>query len=352
MVVNESEGRKSAAIALVSLAVACALLAELAFLALSNPQLLPGTSSTSTAQYPSSTTTIPQQNYQNASLVAYALQLINQDRQAYGIPPVSLSYTQSGQQHADSMLQYGYFSHWDVHGLKPYMRYTLLNGTGAVSENIAYKASRVCVLFNCYGNIAPMSAVQQMEYSFVYNDSACCNDEHRLNILDPDHNQVSIGVAYDSGRIYLVQDFIDNYISWSGGTPRFSNGSVFLSGTLSKYGIEEVSISYDPQAPDMTAQQLNATSSYGYGARIAGVVRNSNYYYPGIKTIVADSYATSGSAFSIGFRMSSLTAQYGAGEYTVMVWLASGAAQNSSFVGATYTMFIDASGQQYYPGSV
>ena len=65
-------------------------------------------------------------------LVNYALSLINSDRQSKGLQNVTLSDVDSGQRHADEMLAYHFLSHWDTKGFKPYMRYTLEGGKGAV----------------------------------------------------------------------------------------------------------------------------------------------------------------------------------------------------------------------------
>ena len=128
-------------------------------------------------------------------LANYTLSLINKDRAAYGLGNVTLSSTESAQQHADSMLHNGYFSHWDIYGMKPYMRYTLLGGLGAMQENIAYTQSGVsaCLgsLCKTYGNVNVSNAIAGMEYSMMYNDSICCNNGHRDNILDPNHNGAS-----------------------------------------------------------------------------------------------------------------------------------------------------------------
>ena len=69
-------------------------------------------------------------------LANFSLTLINQDRASAGLTPVTLSPIPSAQEHADSMLQNNYFSHWDTQGYKPYMRYSILNGTGFVEENV------------------------------------------------------------------------------------------------------------------------------------------------------------------------------------------------------------------------
>lgn len=285
--------------------------------------------------------------------VAYVLSLINQDRANYSLNPVSLSNITSAQQHAESMLLNNYFSHWDTHGMKPYMRYTLLGGNGAVDENIAY-------MYNSSG-INVLSDLKQMEYNFMYNDLVCCNNGHRKNILTPQHNLVSIGVAYNATSIYLVEDFINYYILWQPGSPGISStGQVSLKGTIEKgYSLSEVLIAYEPPVSNLTTSQLSKApynSSYSFPPTVAGVgytVGREHYYYNNITTINATSYVLQGSNFNVQFSMSSLVNQYGPGEYTVMEALTnSTASQNSTFIGATYTFFINGTGKPFVPNAV
>ncbi|HZS73225.1 MAG TPA: hypothetical protein VFA69_01860 [Candidatus Nitrosotalea sp.] len=42
----------------------------------------------------------------------------------------------------------------------------------------------------------------------MFNDSTS-NWGHKLNILNPFHSSVSIGIAYDENSVVLVQDFED-----------------------------------------------------------------------------------------------------------------------------------------------
>jgi uncharacterized protein YkwD len=296
------------------------------------------------------------QNVTSGPAANYVLYLINKDRATYGLSNVTLSSTTSGQQHAQSMLQYNYFSHWDVYGMKPYMRYTLVGGKGAVQENVAYTKSGVqaCLGSICstYGNLNVSAALKNMEYNMVYNDSACCNNGHRDNILNPYHNQVSIGVAQNSTTVYLVEDFVNNYITWFNSTPSISNNGVSLEGAInSTYSLSSVQISYDPTVVNMSQSQLDQTSDYGYGQAVAGVVSNPLDYYPGLTTISADTYYTQGNDFLVSFDMSKLISQYGAGEYTVAVWL-NGTTSNSTFIGSTYTIFINNNGSVYAPSNV
>jgi uncharacterized protein YkwD len=296
------------------------------------------------------------QNISYGPLINYTLSLINKDRATYGLSNVTVSATTSAQQHANSMLQYNYFSHWDIYGMKPYMRYTLVGGTGAVQENVAYTKSGVkaCLASYCstYGNLNITAALAQMEYNMMYNDSGCCNNGHRDNILNPEHNQVSIGVAYNSTTIYLVEDFVNNYITWFNNTPSINNNEVSLKGALAPgYTLSSVEIAYDPPVTNMSVAQLDQTSDYSYGQAVAGVVSSPLAYYPTITTIDADTYYTQGNDFLVSFNMGKLITQYGPGEYTISLWL-NGTTTNASFIGSTYTIFVNSNNSTYTPSNV
>lgn len=283
-------------------------------------------------------------------LLNYTLGLINNDRAKYGLEPVSLSPEPSGQQHAESMLQNQYFSHWDIYGMKPYMRYTLEGGRGAVDENVAYQTSQECnLLGSCSGRLNVTQAIAHMEYSMMYNDTVCCANGHRDNILDQNHNEVSIGLAYNSSTIYLVEDFIDDYINWYDGTPSYSDGQVSLMGKISgARSISSIEISYDPLVQSMSTAQLDKTGPYSYGQTVAGVVQSAQLYYPNLTTVVASKYSVAQSTFDIEFNMSKVVSEHGAGEYTIGMWLSS----NSIEPASTYTIFINSSGEAYQPSNI
>ncbi len=293
-------------------------------------------------------------NYSDAYLYNYTLGLINKDRANYSVPPVTLSSEPSGQQHADSMLENGYFSHWDIYGMKPYMRYTLVGGNGSVEENIAYRSSELCGVLGCRGNINVTSALAQMEYSMMYNDSAE-HWLHRYNILNANHTGVSIGIAYNSSSVYLVEDFVDNYISWRGGTPGMQNGYVYLEGSVKNgYSLNNVLVSYDAPVANLTPAQLGMApynDGYSYGSVVAGVAQSSNEYYQNLTTIVATTYSVKGQSFDVAFNVSNLISEYHAGEYTIEMWLEP-SGTSAAFLAATHTFFINSSGSQFTPTNV
>jgi hypothetical protein len=156
-----------------------------------------------------------------SQLVQYTLGLINNDRNQSGIPKVTLSPVESGQQHADSLAYYGTFGHWDVQGYKPYMRYTLLGGGGYVEENVylnycTYSPQYTDAVFPTACNLRTIeNGIANSESGLMHRDIVCCNNGHRDNILDAFHTSVSIGIAYNSttDALYLVEDFENSYIT-------------------------------------------------------------------------------------------------------------------------------------------
>lgn len=254
--------------------------------------------------------------FSHEELVNYALSLINSDRQSMGLQNVTLSSIDSGQRHAENMLQNKFFSHWDMNGYKPYMRYTLAGGKGAVAENCAAQ-------LGFYSDLK--EALKEMEWRMMYDD-ADSNWGHRDNILNPLHNRVSIGIAFDNNNVYLVQDFEDDYVSWS--TLLLSN-QVVMQGTILKVGesISQVAIYFDNPMP-LTTQQLSNPpydGSYDAGTYVGMVVSpppvGSQYLPPekGI-LIVANTWSEAGQDFSIRFDMSTAFAQCGKGVYTLYLW--------------------------------
>ncbi len=266
-----------------------------------------------------------------AELVDYALSLINSDRQKYGLQNVTLSRVNSGQIHADNMLQNHYLSHWDMNGYKPYMRYTLAGGLGAVAENVAWQGQT--------GNVFPInvkSAIKDLEFNMMYQD-ASSNWDHRDNILNPRHNKVSIGVGYDDHNVYLVQDFEDDYVIWS--QRNVDNDQITLKGTIQTEGtIRSVAIFYDSPS-NLTVTEIKQPQyqdGYGPGTYVGMALPPNWQATDGSVTITTSSWSQNGDSFEIGFSLSQATAAYGAGVYTL--YLATGSSTAESLT--TYSIWI------------
>lgn len=242
------------------------------------------------------------------ALVSYALSLINFDREAYGLENVALSDVNSGQIHAEDMLRNSFFSHWDLNGYKPYMRYSLAGGKGAVAENIAAMYSHGPDL---------KGALAELERLMMYEDAEW-DWGHRDNILNPFHNKVSIGVAYDALNLYFVEDFEDDHINWE--TFTVNNYAVTMNGTFQESGyiIRDVAIYYD-NATSLTIEQFNNSpynGSYNRGTFV-GLALPPNWRATGGVTITAEEWSQTGDSFQINFDISRALSTQGAGVYTL-----------------------------------
>ncbi len=253
----------------------------------------------------------PKPPYSHQELVNYALSLINKDRLDHGLSNVSLSSVESGQEHAQDMLEHNYLSHWDTDGYKPYMRYTLAGGQGAVAENCAWQYSS--------GSLDVNEVIKDLEWSMVYDD-ADSNWGHRDNILDPFHNRVSIGIAYDNHNVHYVQDFEDDYIEWSTFMDINSESEVTLSGSfrVRQLSIESINIFYDAYPTNLTSDQLNSfySGSYSQGTFV-GMALPPNYYSVEGITITAQKWMQTDTHFQIRFDLSQAFDAYDKGIYTL-----------------------------------
>lgn len=119
-----------------------------------------------------------------------AFALLNQDRKANGLPPLTLSADLSrvAAAHSQDMIDRHYFNHNDPDGKTPFDR---MRDAG--------------ISFSYAGeNIAMNQSVAAAEQAFMNSPG------HRANILSPNFHKVGLGVRRDnSGNIYVTQDFTD-----------------------------------------------------------------------------------------------------------------------------------------------
>lgn len=269
-----------------------------------------------------------------AQLENYSLTIINEDRASAGLSPVVLSPIPSAQQHADSMLENDYFSHWDTQGYKPYMRYTILNGTGFVEENVAYESTTLPTFLS---TSSVESAIGSLEWQMMNNDSACCQNGHRDNILTSFHNRVSIGVAYNSNSVYFVEDF-ETYLTTL--SLPIEQGNVVTLGGNTSGTIDPNSalIFYDPPPQPLTSFQLDNEyyGSYDQGTFLGGVVPPCSGIFSrclefaqGV-TEQASVWQVSGTSIDIQFSLANFVQKNGNGVYTV--YLLQGSQENPEYL--------------------
>ena len=158
----------------------------------------------------------------------FALSKINEDRVKHGLSPLLQSNNTAAQIHANELLQTKTISHLTMDGFKPYMLYSLYNGTGYVQQNIGQisyvisnegqnysKASDLCYDFKRFycPVIDQYKSINDLEYSMMNNDEICCNNGHKNNILNKFHTHVSIGIAFNKYYFVMVQNFENHYLS-------------------------------------------------------------------------------------------------------------------------------------------
>lgn len=129
-----------------------------------------------------------------------ALDLVNRDRAAAGLPPVQVDplLSKVAQDHANDMLSQKYFSHYSSNGKSPEDRLAAAGGTGNPSENIVMRYN---TRFN-YINIQQLE-----EFQAQWMNSTL----HHRNLMNPKHQKFGYGLAIDrsSGKTFAVQLFND-----------------------------------------------------------------------------------------------------------------------------------------------
>lgn len=121
-----------------------------------------------------------------------ALELVNRDRQANGLPPLEADsrLSQAAQQHAEDMALKAYFSDFSSEGKSPSDRFHELGGLGFVAQNIVLGQGRMT-----YRQLALM----ERELMYARRD--------RENLLNPQFDQFGYGIATHGADLYGVQVF-------------------------------------------------------------------------------------------------------------------------------------------------
>jgi uncharacterized protein YkwD len=270
----------------------------------------------------------------------YVLQLINEERKKFGLSPVSLSSNEAAQAHAEDLYQkLSSSSHWTSDGMKPYMRYTVYNGSGYVAQNVhAGLSYREADILQCRVGLAICEKInirktlEESEYSMMYDD-AHADWGHRDNIIDKHHTHVSLGIVYDDYYFAHVQNFESRHIVLSQPISQ-ENGSVRLQGSIDEgYSLASVIIYYDETPTVDVYNRDRDLESYGMGDAIAGLAE-PGWYYDDILTIPADRWSIVNDKFDITFNISSLPDK--SGVYTIVVFLSDNA---ESFPGLSYSIW-------------
>ncbi len=136
-----------------------------------------------------------------SELESHMAQLVNQDRSHNGGLPsleVSSALTKLARDEAEAMLRQGFFAHVDPQGRSPQERARLAGIRSGVYENIAFQGQ---------GLSPDMQLVEAAEAQMMAEPPN--QENHRFNILHPEHHYMGIGVARAKNTVMMVQEFTD-----------------------------------------------------------------------------------------------------------------------------------------------
>ena len=196
--------------------------------------------------------------------------LINEERAKANLELVELGVNDAAQLHAESSLENCSGSHWGSDGLKPYMRYNIAGGYQSNSEN--FYGTDYCITVD--DGIPTLDAIEDeiRERMAGWVESP----EHKLNILDPTHKKVNIGLAWDNYNIVAAQHFEGDYVHFEH-SPAIENGVLNFTGEFKNEAVVDngedlrVQIYFDQSPHPLTRGQLARTYCYDIGNLIAGL---------------------------------------------------------------------------------
>ena len=198
------------------------------------------------------------------SLVEYALELINRDRITNGFTPVVLGNNPAAQKHAEERNANEYISHWDVNGMKPYMRYTLAGGVNREAENCSV------IEITWIGGKDPTYRIDPKEKLFEAQSGLMNSPGHQKNILDKWHEKVNLGITYNDERLDYVQQFEGDYIEFIE-LPTIIQGHLVMAGSIKLGELYNITVHFDPLPLPLTPTQLEA-SPYDYSYSLGEIV--------------------------------------------------------------------------------
>ena len=169
----------------------------------------PGTATSHAAQ---KTAARPAGPVRQTEARTYGLSLINRDRAAAGLGPLTLDETAGAAalRHVRDLVGHGVTAHWGSDGSVPEQRYTEAGGEDLATENVACYADGRARTVNDQGPF-DVGAIERFQAAFLAEVPPA--DGHRKNILGALHTKVGLAYAMAPGSdvVCVVQEFVDDY---------------------------------------------------------------------------------------------------------------------------------------------
>ena len=195
------------------------------------------------------------------------LDLVNGERSRMGSPAVVLSNNHAAQSHANACHAMGAGSHWNLEGLKPYMRYSLAGGFQNNGENWYQQFS--------VGSAGPRDIAGAIRLAM---QRWMGSPGHRSTILDPCFRKLNVGLCWTADQFTAIQLFEGDYLELDR-HPVIRQGVLDCSGIV-KNGVSLlapddliVELWFDPPPIALTVGQLLRVSGYDNGTPVARLRR-------------------------------------------------------------------------------
>ena len=198
---------------------------------------------------------------------AQLLHLVNTERTRFGLTPLTMGHSPVPQRHAEECADLGLISHWNSHGLKPYMRTSAAGEFQSTSENIHLSQGGTAPR----GTAAPSAAEIKRAHRGLMD-----SPPHRATILNPDHRTLSCGIARQGTALIVAQQFDGDYLRMTN-APTLTRGRLRIEAGLrepARIGRTDLlflQVHYDPTPRPLSRGQLIRVCAYDLGTPIAAV---------------------------------------------------------------------------------
>jgi uncharacterized protein YkwD len=195
----------------------------------------------------------------------YVLALVNRDRKAKGLKPVSWdeAAAKAGQRHADDMARRGFTAHIGSDGSAPEQRHTDAGGAAMVMENAACFADALDRELDPDPRFT-VEELERIETTFISEVPPL--DGHKRNILTPWHTSLGVGLSKTKGLeiVCMAQEFVDHYGRYDPLPKKAAAGSkIRVSGEVSSPAeVAAVGLARVEKPKAMKAKELLKTYSY------------------------------------------------------------------------------------------
>ena len=263
------------------------------------------------------------------------LDLINAERVKIEAFQVALGDNNAAQAYAEASLADCVASHWSLDGLIPQVRYSLGGGYQLIQEN------RWLNDF-CVAGADDIASVEEEVRKAM--ETWMADSGARSAILGRHAKEVNIGLAWEGANLVAVQQFEEDHMQYEQ-LPAIANGVLSMSGRVNNRfdptDVQELEVRIyhaSPPEPIGIEQAIRSRNCRTLGTQVALILARApdtaqvpdfvcKPYRPGDAIVVSPLTAITpqqvimGRAFDLQADLGALIDEYGAGVYTVQVYI-------------------------------